>query len=143
VAKSKRKKKGRRWTASRIITWASMGVVLVGALVIAVIILTEDAETQRVPVRQQPVVSGEARVTVDVLNTAFVPNHLTVRPGTEIVWKFGGDDAHTVTEYDGGFDSGVLAPGAEYTLTFDEPGEYEYYCELHHGMYGTIVVEEP
>jgi len=36
--------------------------------------------------------------------------------------------------------SGTLATGDSFTFTFDEPGTYTYFCELHPQMTGTIVV---
>jgi plastocyanin len=42
---------------------------------------------------------------------------------------------------DAAFNSGLLLPGQSYTLTFTEPGVYPYYCSLHVGMQGTVVVQ--
>jgi plastocyanin len=47
---------------------------------------------------------------------------------------------HTVTSKDGRWDSGDLAPGATYSVTFQPPGIYYYFCRHHKGMQGTIVV---
>jgi hypothetical protein len=53
------------------------------------------------------------------------------------------DDAvpHTATALDGAFDSGIFDPGASFSQTFADPGTYEYRCNLHPQMTGTIVVE--
>jgi plastocyanin len=41
---------------------------------------------------------------------------------------------------DGAFNSGIMFPGQTYTLTFTEPGVYNYVCFLHPGMQGAVVV---
>ncbi len=38
------------------------------------------------------------------------------------------------------FSSGLLEPGAAFTLTFSAPGVYEFTCNIHPGMNGTIIV---
>ena len=55
--------------------------------------------------------------------------------------------AHTVTSGSDGdsdvgssFDSGPLLPKQSYSLTFDEPGSYEYYCVYHPSMVAIIQV---
>lgn len=48
---------------------------------------------------------------------------------------------HTWTSTDGAFHSGVLGSGETYTHTFDEPGTYPYFCQIHTEMSGTITIE--
>lgn len=80
---------------------------------------------------------------------SFTPSTLTIESGTTVTWTNQSDEVHTVTsgvdgDHDGEFDSGNLSPGEEYSYTFDETGEYDYYCIPHHevGMTGRIVVTE-
>ena len=56
---------------------------------------------------------------------------------------FGNSDAtpHTVTSFEPDvFDSGTFGSGGAFTLTFDQPGQYDYFCSLHPSMTGTITV---
>jgi len=139
-AKRQRAERRRRQRTSRILLWT--GVVALAALMAVAGWLAfggGDGETAR-RLRQEPVVSEEQRVTIDVVDSDYEPRDLTVRPGTEVVWKFEGKLPHTVTDPDGRFDSGTLGQGDEYVMTFADPGEYFYYCVLHHAMQGTLVV---
>jgi plastocyanin len=47
---------------------------------------------------------------------------------------------HTWTAEDGTFDVSV-GPGETATYTFEEAGEFPYFCEIHPSMTGTIIVE--
>ena len=39
------------------------------------------------------------------------------------------------------FDSGLLTPGSNYALSFDEPGVYSLFCTLHPDMVATVTVD--
>jgi plastocyanin len=131
----------KRWKTSRILTWAGFGCLATAIVVLGFFAFAGGEDKPRHSARQTPVVSSESRVMVDVVDTDFEPRHLTVRPGTEVVWEFKGRAAHDVTEENGAFGSGTLGRGDEFVLTFDEPGTYYYYCTLHHAMQGTLVVQ--
>ena len=83
----------------------------------------------------------------------FDPAELTIKSGDTVKWINNKLSPHNVV-----FDSTkvpeetakklshkglVFAPGEAFTTTFNEPGEYPYYCEPHRGagMVGKIVVE--
>ncbi len=71
-------------------------------------------------------------------------------PGTTVTFDNKGRTEHNaITSIDDKFESietGELDPGMTPTRTFDEPGDYPYYCSLHgtkvKGMYGAIRVVE-
>jgi plastocyanin len=89
---------------------------------------------------------------------AFAPRELEVSAGTTVEWRNEDPVQHTVTSgtkgeqgvpgvsegkpdrADGLFDD-ELAPGAAFSFTFDKPGTYEYFCRIHGGMTGTVVVD--
>ena len=146
MVKKKRAKpaKKQRWTTSRILTWVGLGLLAATIVALGFLALyggSDDGGRRATSLRQDPVVSEESAVTVAVIDDDYEPRDLTVRPGTTITWKFEGDRPHTVTDDRGAFDSGTLERGAEWVQTFDEPGEYFYYCRLHHAMLGTLRVE--
>ncbi len=39
------------------------------------------------------------------------------------------------------FNSGFLAPGQSFSLIFSDPGVYAYFCHIHPGMNGVVIVE--
>jgi plastocyanin len=91
--------------------------------------------------RTDPVEEGK----VGVSRMAYHPATRTARVGETVEWVNStvDDTPHTVTEVDGAFASGVLAPGESFAHTFTEPGRVEYTCALHpQQMRGVIEVIE-
>ncbi len=68
-------------------------------------------------------------------------NVLTVPVGTTVEWVNNDDQAHTVTDVEGLFDSGTMGQGDRFSFTFDTPGTYEYFCIPHPWMRARVVVE--
>ncbi|MGH8928800.1 MAG: plastocyanin/azurin family copper-binding protein [Acidimicrobiia bacterium] len=48
---------------------------------------------------------------------------------------------HTVTAVAGSFDSGFLTEDATWSFTFNQVGEFEYFCMPHPWMRAKIIVE--
>lgn len=94
--------------------------------------------------------SADAEVRLDVRDNSFNPKYIEVKAGTPITFANRGRTEHNVLpvveEAFAPIDATDLEPGAEQTLTFDEPGDYAYYCSLHgtktKGMVGAIRVLE-
>ena len=63
-----------------------------------------------------------------------------VAVGTTVVVTNADSTQHTWSAVDGAFDSGALAPGDSFELTFTEAGTFDYQCNFHPSMTGTIVV---
>lgn len=87
----------------------------------------------------------EVVTSASMLDSVFAPAVLRVPAGTTLVWQNDGEFPHTATADSGFFDSGTLQSGESFEFTFDNPGTFDYYCELHGaaggvGMAGTIVV---
>ena len=84
-------------------------------------------------------------------NKAFSPNPIEIKVGDTITWINKDSNIHTVSSGkpnspDAGrlFDSGLtslIMPSKSYSHTFNEPGEYSYFCRLHPNMVGTIEVQ--
>ena len=93
---------------------------------------------------------GGSTKTVEVgagSGTSFAPEEVTIAPGDTVVWEWTGEGgAHNVVAEDGAFNSGSPEEGSGITFehTFQETGEFPYYCAPHEavGMVGTVVVQE-
>lgn len=88
--------------------------------------------------------STTQQVTVSMIGNRFVPADLTVAAGATIVWvndDYDSGELHNIIAEDGSFASGDVPPGSAFSLTFRTPGTYPYYCDLHEGMVGTVVVQ--
>jgi len=78
-------------------------------------------------------------------NDAYNPNPAQVSAGGSVTWTNDDSVPHTATSGqdatpDGTFDSGILQQGASFSFTFEEAGEYPYFCTLHPNMVGTVSV---
>ena len=68
-------------------------------------------------------------VTVDDTG-GFVPSLLSIHPGQTVTWTNAGKQVHSVVSnpgYPNQFDSGGLAPGQQFSFTFNAPGSYGYH----------------
>ena len=81
-------------------------------------------------------------VMVEIADFAFGPATVTIPAGSSVTWTNIDSAPHTATAMDrDALQSGTLNQGESFTQTFDTPGTYEYFCEFHANMKGTIVVE--
>ena len=91
------------------------------------------------PSTLEPVEASE----VLIQDFAFDPPHIQVSAGDTVTWTGGTDEeAHTATADDGSFDTGTMNEGDTAEITFEEPGEYSYFCEIHPEMLGLVTVVE-
>ena len=87
---------------------------------------------------------SDATVYVNIKGGEFVPETITVKSNTKVIWTnwhLNSPD-HTVTSNDDLFESGTLTVGDTFSYIFKEPGVYDYRCTYHSYMKGTVVVEE-
>ena len=84
--------------------------------------------------------SGPQSVTI--VDFEYDPDPVEVSVGDTITWTNEDGFAHTVTSNDDNsdFDSGNLAEGDTFEMSFDEAGEYAYICTIHTQMKATVVV---
>ena len=97
----------------------------------------------------------EAAATVEMLDNVFEPEMVRIEPGEAVRFTNVGLVPHNAIGVDGTWSTGLTAgdasdglmdPGEELVVTFDEPGVYDYFCSLHaaadgsSGMVGTILV---
>ena len=101
----------------------------------------------------------KSQTQVSLNGIAFEPDVLEIEPGTSVTWTNEDDILHTVTsgvgkkqgvpgvsedvpgKPDGRFEREMDGAGATFTFTFEEAGTFPYFCAIHAGMTGTVVVE--
>lgn len=93
----------------------------------------------------RPLAPGGGVVRVVIADYSFSASDLTIRSGTTVQWVNMDHVYHTVTfgghdEHGSGVDSGPMGHMGRFSYTFTEPGTYEYHCDPHPYMTGTIVV---
>lgn len=93
------------------------------------------------------IVPGALNKTTD----AYSPNPIEAQVGDTVVWTNKDSTLHTVSSGtasepthvfgdDANGDPKYIAPNQTYEFTFEEEGDYDYYCTLHPAMVGTVMV---
>jgi plastocyanin len=71
----------------------------------------------------------------------FDPPAIQVPAGTTVTWRNADNFTHSVSISGGTFPFLSLSPGQLGTISFDQPGAYDYVCTYHaQDMRGTIIV---
>jgi plastocyanin len=80
---------------------------------------------------------ADAKATVAVKDDLFEPAEVEIAKGEAVAWKWQGKNPHNVSG--SGFKSRIQTSGA-FTRAFTKAGTFEYRCEVHPTMKGTVVV---
>ena len=104
-------------------------------------------DTSESPAEQDPTGEQEPAAGSEVLvqGFRFQPDTLEVSTGATVTWTNEDDIQHTATAGAPDapteeFDVALDGAGASGSHTFDTPGTYAYFCEVHNSMLGEIVV---
>ena len=89
----------------------------------------------------------------------YDPPKMAIFVGDKITWQNDDREGHTTTSGqgsgrfgwmsddfgtpDGIFTSSRFMPGESWSYTFDEPGEFPYFCTIHPWMEGIVIVQKP
>ena len=89
--------------------------------------------------------SGSSSPGCDETNECFIPADVTINVGDTVTWSNDDSAAHTVTSgvpgaADDVFDSSLFMASTTFSHTFDDAGEYDYFCLVHPWMNGKIQV---
>ena len=90
--------------------------------------------------------SGTSVPGCEETNECFIPYEVTINVGDTVEWTNSDTAAHTVTGGSpadgpsGVFDSSLVLGGAQYAFTFEEAGNYDYFCMVHPWMVGNVQV---
>ena len=82
---------------------------------------------------------AQSSAAVTIKDFAFQPQSVTIEKGGTVTWTNQDGVAHDVKFSDGG--SPDLKKGGTYSKTFDKVGKFDYICEIHPTMKGTVIVK--
>jgi len=114
-------------------------------------VVMEETEVMEEPEVMEPfsgtisLPSGSSAPGCDETNECFIPADVSINIGETVTWSNDDSAAHTVTSGvpgapDGVFDSSLFMSSTTFSHTFDEAGEYDYYCMVHPWMTGKVQV---
>ena len=89
---------------------------------------------------------GSGAPGCETSNACYLPQDITISTGDTVLWDNVDTAAHTVTGGSpadgpsGVFDSSLLMAGLDYSFTFDDAGNYDYFCMVHPWMVGSVTV---
>ncbi len=105
------------------------------------------------------ILAGSQTAGCEADDKCWDPSTLTVSEGATVTWKNEDGAGHTVTGATDPKDAGtwgsittggnkfdtapspfLIAPGAEWSFTFTEEGEFPYVCQVHPWMIGKVIV---
>lgn len=85
--------------------------------------------------------SNGSLVTVQINNSVYAPNPVTVKVGQQVNWKNNDSITHTAT-LDGMFNNTISPMSAQGApVTMNTAGTFNYHCTIHANMTGSIVVQ--
>lgn len=117
-----------------------MRKITIGVLVLVVGGLITACSGSGTETTSPPSDDGGANAEITIADFAFSGGD-SVSVGDTVEVTNNDSVAHTWTAVDEEFDSGNLATGDSFEFTFEEAGEFDYVCQIHPQMTGTITVE--
>ncbi|KAF6245268.1 plastocyanin/azurin family copper-binding protein [Nitrosopumilus sp. b2] len=114
--------------------------------------MMKEQEKMKMQERESPktinvsIPSGTAAPGCEETNECYIPYEVEITVGDTVSWSNDDTAAHTVTSGtptegpDGVFDSSLVMAGAIYEFTFEQKGNYDYFCMVHPWMTGIVQV---
>jgi plastocyanin len=124
---------------TRRLRGGALVMVLVGALLLAA--CSSGGSGSSRPASSSGSGGATSTNAITISNFMFSPMHVSVAPGSTVSVTNKDSVTHTLTATGGQFDTGDIDSGQ--TKTFTAPskaGSYNYICNIHQYMMGTIVV---
>jgi len=120
--------------------------LLLLAVVAGIVATIPAAYAAEVEVKNAP---GSSVPGCEETNECFIPSPVNIAIGDTVTWVNDDTAAHTSTSGsvdtggpDGNWDSSLVMVGQSFSNTFDEAGEYPYFCMVHPWMTGMVIVSE-
>ena len=109
---------------------------------------TEESSEDLPMMAEVSVPAGSAVPGCEETDECYIPYIIEIGVGGEVIWSNDDTAAHTVTSGtaesgpDGEFDSSLFMAGNTFSHTFDNAGDYDYFCMVHPWMVGVVSVSE-
>jgi plastocyanin len=109
--------------------------------------MMEEEEPEVAMSAEVSIPSGSSTPGCEETDECYMPSTVTIGAGGTVTWTNDDTAAHTVTSGtptdgpDGTFDSSIVMAGKTFEHTFDDSGEYDYFCIVHPWMTGNVIVE--
>lgn len=101
-------------------------------------------ETRQSAAAQKQTGSGVPPVTISIEIRKFIPDEVSIEPGTQVTWINNDRVPHTMVEYHRKFYGPRMLPGESFSVVFTEPGVYTYFsANFPKWGKGKIVVGSP
>jgi plastocyanin len=122
-------------------------------LVVGALLLLSSACSTSSP--DAPAAATKDGVRVSTALLAFDPKEARISVGQTVTWvggdnikhvlvegayEVGGDQLRTSQTDDKAFSLTLITKGQTVSHTYDKAGTFTYYCTIHHGMNGSVVV---
>ena len=79
--------------------------------------------------------------TIHIADGKFEPRIIDIAVGGSVTWINDDVASHNVKFLEPStFNSGIIKPAATWTQTFTSAATYDYYCDFHNSMKGSVVV---
>ncbi len=88
---------------------------------------------------------ADVKMSGSVGSFQFNPATITIKVGTTVVWTNSTGVPHTSTSDASSavsWDSGVVNPGAKFSMTFTQAGTFSYHCSFHPSMLAKVIVTQ-
>ena len=82
---------------------------------------------------------AQSSASVTIQGYAYQPRSVTIDKGGTVTWTNQDSMIHDVKFSDA--ESPDLKKGGTYSRTFDKAGTFDYICEIHPTMKGTVIVK--
>ena len=124
-------------TKHQILTWSSARLAL--SITAVAILLPGCGDSVAPPDSPDPPAATDE---VDVVDNRFTPPDNSIDIGQTVTWNWGGAHPHNVTFDDPEIGNSVTQVQGSFEKTFDEAGEFTYFCTVHGRavMSGSVVV---
>lgn len=135
---------------SKTLVLATIALIAIVVIVVGSVYVTRKTNPNQPQNQQSALPSTQPEtLTITINENGYVPNEVTVKKGTRVIWANQGNSVATVNSADhpdhtlhSFINLGEVAPGRTVQTVFDQVGSFGYHNHLNPEQFGTVTVEE-